>query len=56
MRIGSKHGFDRLLFATDSPWSDQAEEVERLRGMMLPNDVLEMILGGNAARLLGLTC
>lgn len=56
LRIASKHGYDRLLFATDSPWGDQSEEVERLRGMMLPNDVTEAVFGGNAARLLGLTC
>ena len=56
LRIASKHGFDRLLFASDSPWGDQREDVERLRGMKLPNDGLEAVLGGNAARLLGLTC
>jgi predicted TIM-barrel fold metal-dependent hydrolase len=56
LRIAEKHGFERLLFATDSPWGDQSEEVERIRSMMLPDDVTEAILGGNAAKLLGLTC
>lgn len=56
LRIALKHGYDRLLFGTDSPWRDQSEDVVRLQGMRLPADVKEAILGGNAARLLGLTC
>lgn len=56
LRIAMKHGYDRLLFGTDSPWGDQPEEVARLRGMKLPAGAQEAILGGNAARLLGLTC
>lgn len=55
-RIASKHGYDKLLFASDSPWGDQSEEVERMLGLMLPKDLSEAVLGGNAARLLGLTC
>lgn len=55
MRIAEKHGFDRLLFATDSPWGGQREELEGLRKLKLPDDKLEAILGGNAAKLLGLT-
>lgn len=56
MRIVGKHGADRLLFATDSPWANQAEEVTRLVKMDLPDDATEAVLGGNAAKLLGLTC
>ena len=56
LRIAAKHGYDRLLFATDSPWADQAEEVKRLAAMPLPPGEMEAVLGGNAARLLGLTC
>jgi len=56
LRIASKHGYDRLLFATDSPWGDQTEEVERLQSMKLPSDIEEAIFSGNALRLLGLTC
>jgi len=56
LRIAKKHGFEKLIFATDSPWGDQTQEVERLKGMLLPYDVTEAILGGNAAKLLGLTC
>lgn len=56
MRIGYMHGFERLLFATDSPWGSQHDELERLGKMGLPDEILEAILGGNAAKLLGLTC
>lgn len=55
-RLVGAHGFQRLLFATDSPWREQSEEVEFLRNMCLPDDLLQAILGGNAAKLLGLTC
>ncbi len=56
LRIVAAHGFERLLFATDSPWKDQAEELVWLREMDLPETALRAILGGNAAKLLGLTC
>jgi uncharacterized protein len=55
-RIVGVHGFERLLFATDSPWKDQSEEIELLKSLNLPDDVLQAISGGNAAKLLGLTC
>jgi predicted TIM-barrel fold metal-dependent hydrolase len=47
------HRPDRLLFGTDSPWADQAAEVGRLRGLELPTDLVDRILAGNAAALLG---
>ena len=46
------HPADRILFGTDSPWSDQAEELARWRALDLPEDRLAAALGGNAARLL----
>lgn len=55
-RLVGVHGYDRLLFATDSPWKDQSEEVQKLKSMNLPDDILQAVLGGNAAKLLGLTC
>ena len=53
LRILSGHGADRLLFASDSPWGSQSEEVEKLQAMALPESVRQAILGGNAAKLLG---
>jgi predicted TIM-barrel fold metal-dependent hydrolase len=56
LRIAEKHGFDKILFGTDSPWMDQSEEVKRLIDMKLPEDATGAILWGNAAKLLELTC
>lgn len=33
LRIARKHGTDRLLFATDSPWSNAADEIKALRSL-----------------------
>jgi hypothetical protein len=46
------HPADRILFGTDSPWADQAEELLRWHTLGLPVDRLAAALGGNAARLL----
>ncbi|NLD88937.1 MAG: amidohydrolase family protein, partial [Lentisphaerae bacterium] len=46
------HPADYLLFGTDSPWGDLAEELARWRTLDLPSDLLAAALGGNAARLL----
>lgn len=56
MRIVELHGFEKILFATDSPWGDQSTEVMRFYSMPLSDNVRNAILGGNAGRLLGLTC
>lgn len=53
-RILSGHGEGRMLFATDSPWGSQSEEVERFQAMALPDSVKQAILGANAAKLLGM--
>lgn len=47
------HRPDRLLFGTDSPWADQADEVARVRALGLPAGLTGLILGGNARVLLG---
>jgi predicted TIM-barrel fold metal-dependent hydrolase len=48
------HGSGKVLFGTDSPWTEPSEELARIRGLGLPETELAAILGGNAARLLGL--
>lgn len=45
-------GADRILFGTDSPWEDQAEEVKRIRRLGLTEAEEAAVLGGNAERLL----
>ncbi len=52
-RILLAHPADRLLFGTDSPWTDQAASLERLRQLRLPVELLARISGANASHLLG---
>ena len=54
LRIVEKHGADRILFATDSPWSNAAEELEAIKALGLSQRECELILAGNAVRILGL--
>lgn len=54
MRILEKHGEDRILFGSDSPWSDIAADVEALRSYKLEKETEEKIFCGNAKRLLGI--
>jgi predicted TIM-barrel fold metal-dependent hydrolase len=48
------HGAERILFATDSPILDQAQELEKVRSSGLTDIELEKILWSNGAGLLGL--
>ena len=48
-----KHGFDKILFATDSPWSDQKKFVELIHSFNFPKEETDKILYKNAAKLLG---
>lgn len=52
LRILQKHGHEKVLFATDSPWSDAAKAVDVVRNMPLGQKVIEDILSGNAKKLL----
>ncbi|MFQ3548235.1 MAG: amidohydrolase family protein [Armatimonadota bacterium] len=47
-----KHGVDRILFASDSPLSNQKSEVDRISSLGFSDTALEMILSKNAERLL----
>ena len=48
------HRPDRILFGSDSPWTDQAAEIARIRALGLSSECTELILGGAARSLLGL--
>jgi len=48
------HPEDCVMFGTDSPWSDAADALRRLRSLGLPPERLRKIEGGNAARWFGL--
>lgn len=54
MRIARAHGVDRILFGSDSPWSDAKTEIAQLKALPMTDGEKEMILGGNARRVLGL--
>ena len=54
LRIAEKHGTDRILFATDSPWSEPEPELAFIRGLPFTKEQKDAVLGGNAARLLGI--
>ena len=55
LRIVKKHGADKILFASDAPWSNAGTEVEHLKSLP-PSEIseseLHMILSGNAKRIL----
>ncbi len=53
-KILSKHGDDRILFATDSPWRDIACEVEIIKKYGLGDKCEGKIFSENACRLLGI--
>ncbi|MDE6607150.1 MAG: amidohydrolase family protein [Lachnospiraceae bacterium] len=54
LRMVRKHGADRILFGTDSPWSGQKEVLAFLKESGLTGSDLSCILGNNACKLLQL--
>ncbi len=54
VKILEKHGEDKILFATDSPWSDIGGDVEILKSFHLGKETEEKIFGTNARKLLGI--
>lgn len=53
-KIFAKHGADKILFGTDSPWQSQGESVENIKKLGLSDIDCNKILSGNAVNLLGL--
>ncbi|KAI4448120.1 hypothetical protein C823_002639 [Eubacterium plexicaudatum ASF492] len=51
LKILNKHGADKILFATDSPWSGQAESLAHVRKLVKDRAQLQKILGQNAQKL-----
>jgi uncharacterized protein len=50
--LARQHGCDRVLFGTDGPWTDAADEIAHLRRLPFTSGELAGILGGNAETLL----
>ena len=46
-----RHDPARILFATDTPWSDPAAEIDFVRSLGLSEEITDGILGGNARAL-----
>lgn len=54
VRLTRKHGVGKVLFATDSPWQDQKDYIERINKMDFTSEEKKMILGENAVHFLNL--
>lgn len=54
LRIVKKHGADKVLFASDSPWSNAKTEIEYLKALPILEIEKNMILCGNAKKLLNI--
>lgn len=52
LRIVKNHGSDRILFASDSPWSNAAEEIDYIKGLPIDEADKYNIFFENAKRLL----
>ena len=51
-RLLEKHGSDRILFATDSPWSPQKGYIDEVTELLPDENIRRAVLGGNAEKLL----
>ena len=54
LRILKKHGSDKILFATDSPWSGQPQSLAHIRRLVKDREDLAQILWKNAQSLIEL--
>lgn len=54
IKIFEKHDPKKILFATDSPWSDAARTIEAIKKLPLSPEAIEDVLSGNAKQLLGI--
>lgn len=52
LRIVQRHGANRILFGTDSPWDAQRDAIETIQQSGLSPDAIENILGENAKKVL----
>jgi len=52
-KILNGHDRERLLFGTDTPWTQPSEEIEFINRASISDDLRDRIFHGNAERLLG---
>jgi predicted TIM-barrel fold metal-dependent hydrolase len=55
LRIVKNHGADKILFASDYPWSSAKSEMEQLKALPLSDGEKAAIFGENAGRILNLS-
>jgi hypothetical protein len=53
VRLARKHGTDRILFGSDSPWFDQSADIKWIDATDFTSDEKEKIFHKNAEALLG---
>ena len=54
MTLCRTHGAEKILFGTDCPWGNPKRDVETFLSMSLTTEEQELILHGNAEKLLGM--
>ena len=54
LRVLEKHGADKILFASDAPWSNAGTEIAHIQALPITESDKAMLLGGNAQRILGM--
>jgi len=52
--IIKEHGVHKVIFGTDSPWGEQAKEVEMLKALELSPEELQLIFSDNVKNILDL--
>lgn len=52
--VAKEIGYERILFGSDTPYFNPRDEARKVYETKLPDEAKKAILGGNAARLLGL--
>jgi predicted TIM-barrel fold metal-dependent hydrolase len=52
LRIVKNHGAEKILFASDYPWSNAKSEIEQLKALPLSEKEKDAILGENAKKIL----
>ncbi len=55
LSLSRKHGVEKILFGSDSPWRDQKTELQKISALPFSKEEKEKILWQNAAKLLGIT-
>ncbi len=52
LRLVEKHGQDKILYGSDSPWAGQQEDLEHLKSILPSEECIDLIFGLNAKNLL----